>query len=164
MARQLRPGLTLALLAAAAVIMPVIQWQLARADAQLRSDLIQRGVRVPGFVSTMSFGKHGCGARFSYTTRDGRSLDRCYGNGLPFPERAAITTGAAVDVVYDPDAPDRAIPEPLPAVPQIDAGAWGLRMAGFDVLIFGMIASILLIRMAFSGNPGQPLGASATRN
>lgn len=164
MAQQLRPGLTLALVAGLAIVMPIVQWEQAKADARLRGDLAQRGVRVPGFVATMAFGKHGCGARFSYTTREGRSLDHCYGNGLPFPERAAITVNAPVDVIYDPDAPDRAIPEPLPAVPQIDPRAWGLRMAGFDLLIFGIIASILLIRMAFSSNPGQPLGASATRN
>ena len=154
----------LAAMLAMAVITPTLAWYAARDDARLRTDLIARGVRVPGMVSSMTFGKHGCGAAFDFTTREGQQVHRCYGNNLPFPEQRAITAYAAVDVVYDPTDPRRAIPEPFPDVPQIDPRGWTLRMAGISLAIFGVIGTILLIRLAFMPGSAPTRGWISTRN
>ena len=99
-------------------------------DAQLRTDLSTRGVRVAG--SAYEHSNKGQSAKLRFQTLDGRAIVTTYDPWLSFPEfqksplgpvGAPYDQGSPVDVIYDPDNPSRALPAPFKTIPQTDPHA-----------------------------------------
>ncbi|WP_295634237.1 DUF3592 domain-containing protein [Novosphingobium sp.] len=117
------------------------------ANANLRAELAQHGIRAPGKILEMRGGKN-CPARFRYETREGQTLTQCYSEILFAPELKKLTPGMAVDVIYNHLEPSHALPAPYTTVPQID-GKTKLNRTLFPILLAALVMALAAGILAF---------------
>lgn len=110
----------LAYLIAAVALVEGLTYRSVLKDQELRSDLSGHGERTTGTVTRMHGrynGTNGNTIDMRFVTKLGRVITASYGDGISFPERPLLHTGMTVAIIYDPQDPSRAMPEPLPTIP-----------------------------------------------
>ena len=124
-------------------------------DVQLRQKLAHDGVRVHGTLTDFE-GRSSNISDFRFVTADGRTFDASYRGAFSYPELSHLKAGAKVDVVYVPDDPTQAIPEPFAQVPPCDLPTqMGVVLQIARILAVTGIVAGLLCALKMSAQPSS---------